>query len=78
MLHEKEVAWSVGLGLGGQRLFIVSSLDLVVLVHCGLYTSPIQGGVPLSVLNRFVLPAVRDPWPAIRRAPDSIGKCRFR
>jgi hypothetical protein len=27
----------------------------------GMYHSPIQGSVPLSVLNRYVLPAVKQP-----------------
>jgi CubicO group peptidase (beta-lactamase class C family) len=56
----REVDWSLGQGYGGQRLFIVPALDLVVLVHAGLYSSPIQGAVPLSVLNQYVLPAVRE------------------
>jgi hypothetical protein len=42
------------------RLFIVPALDLVVLVHAGLYQSEIQGAVPLMVLNRYVLRAVSE------------------
>jgi CubicO group peptidase (beta-lactamase class C family) len=61
LLHEREIEWSLGLGYGGQRLFIVPALDMVVLVHAGLYHSPIQGAVPLTVLNRYVLPALREP-----------------
>jgi hypothetical protein len=34
---------------------------MVVLVHARMYHSPIQGSVPLSVLNRYVLPAVKQP-----------------
>jgi CubicO group peptidase (beta-lactamase class C family) len=60
LVHGKEVDWAAGVGLGGQRLFIVSALDLVVLVHAGLYRSAIQGQVPLMVLNRYVLPAIKD------------------
>lgn len=49
-----------GVGLGGQRLFIVPALDLVVPVHAALYRNSMQGQVPLIVLNRYVLPAVRE------------------
>jgi hypothetical protein len=51
---------SAGVGLGGQRLYIVPSLDLVVLVHAGLYQSPQQGVAPLVVLDS-VLRAVEAP-----------------
>lgn len=58
LVKGQQVEWVAGVGLGGQRLFIVPSLDLVVLVHAGLYKSPMQAWVPLGVLNRFVLAAI--------------------
>jgi len=61
LMHEREVDWALGLGYGGQRLFIVPALDMAVLVHCGLYQSSMQGAVPLIVLNRYVLPSVHQP-----------------
>jgi CubicO group peptidase (beta-lactamase class C family) len=61
LVHGREVEWALGLGYGGQRLFIVPALDLVMLVHAGLYRSAIQGMVPLMVLNRYVLPAIKEP-----------------
>jgi CubicO group peptidase (beta-lactamase class C family) len=58
LLGGRQVDWAAGVGYGGQRLFIVPSLDLVVLVHAGLYTSPMQASVPLSILDRYVLAGV--------------------
>ncbi len=58
--HGHEIDWVAGVGLGGQRLYIVPSLDLVVLVHAGLYQSPQQGIAPLVILNS-VLRAVETP-----------------
>jgi len=57
LVDKREVDWVLGLGYGGQRLFIVPDLDLVVLIHAGLYQSPLQAFVPLGVFNRYVLPA---------------------
>lgn len=54
-----EIDWAAGVGYGGQRLFIVPSLDLVVLVHAGMYDSRLQSVAPLEILDRYVLPAVR-------------------
>ena len=55
----RAIDWAAGVGYGGQRLFIVPALDLVVLVHAGLYSSPLQASVPLTILNRYVLEAAR-------------------
>jgi len=59
LVQRRQVDWALGLGLGGQRLFIVPELDMVVLVMAGLYHSEIQGGVPLIALNRYALAAVQ-------------------
>lgn len=58
--HGHEIDWIASVGLGGQRLYIVPSLDLVVLVHAGLYQSQQQGIAPLVILNS-VLRAVETP-----------------
>ena len=42
------------MGLGGQRIVIVPALDLVVVVTAGMYKSPMQGRVPLGILNRVL------------------------
>ena len=57
---DKDVTWIAGMGLGGQRLFIVPDLDLVVMVTQGLYASGRQGHAALDILYNFVVPAVRD------------------
>ena len=55
-----ELVWAAGVGLGGQRLYIVPSLDLVVMINSGHYASGLQGVIPAGIFNRIVLPAVKD------------------
>jgi CubicO group peptidase (beta-lactamase class C family) len=57
---DREIVWIAAVGLGGQRVFIVPDLDLVVMTTAGLYTSPRQGNAPLDILYRYVIPSVRD------------------
>jgi CubicO group peptidase (beta-lactamase class C family) len=54
-----EITWFAGVGLGGQRLFVVPDLDLVVVVNSGMYASALQRTVPLEILNRVIEAAVR-------------------
>jgi CubicO group peptidase (beta-lactamase class C family) len=58
LADKKEVEWAAAVGLGGQRVFIVPSLDLVVVVNAGLYSSRLQGPLPMTILNQYVLRAV--------------------
>nr|WP_309486555.1 serine hydrolase [Ancylobacter mangrovi] len=55
-----EVSWIAAIGLGGQRIFIVPALDLVVVSTAGLYRDPDQGAFSRAVLEKVVLPAVRE------------------
>ena len=48
------------MGLGGQRIFIVPDLDLVVMITSGLYSSPSQGHAEIDILSNFVIPSIRD------------------
>jgi CubicO group peptidase (beta-lactamase class C family) len=56
---EREVPWISAMGLGGQRIFIVPSLDLVVTTTSGLYTDGRQGIAALRMLGA-VITAVRE------------------
>ena len=57
---DKDVKWIAALGLGGQRIFIVPELDLVVMTTSGLYGSGRQGQAALDILANFIIPYVRD------------------
>jgi CubicO group peptidase (beta-lactamase class C family) len=59
LIDGREVGWTAGLGLGGQRLLVVPALDLVVVITAGYYTSPAQRWVPWWIFRRHIVPAVR-------------------
>jgi CubicO group peptidase (beta-lactamase class C family) len=50
--------WVAAFGNGGQRVFVLPELDLVVVVTAGNYNQPENWRLPLAVLNQFVLPAL--------------------
>jgi len=55
-----ELTWAASVGLGGQRLYVVPSLDLVVMINAAHYSGALQGVIPAGIFNRVVLPAVKD------------------
>jgi CubicO group peptidase (beta-lactamase class C family) len=57
---DKDVKWIAAQGLGGQRIFIVPELDLVVMTTSGLYGSGRQGQAALDILANFIIPCIRD------------------
>jgi CubicO group peptidase (beta-lactamase class C family) len=58
LINDRELTWTAGIGLGGQRLFVVPALDLICVVTAGHYTDSIQNWLPLLLFNRDVLPAI--------------------
>jgi CubicO group peptidase (beta-lactamase class C family) len=58
LIDRKELTWASAVGFGGQRLYVLPALELVVVITAGHYADGMQAWLPLVVLNRFVLPAV--------------------
>ena len=64
LLNGHQLSLIAGFGNGGQRLFVVPELDLVVAINAAHYGSLLMALIPAAILNRFVLPAVND-YPAV-------------
>lgn len=60
LIRNREIQWAAGIGLGGQRIYIVPALELVMVTTFGCYTRPEQQIPALQILNRYVLSAVKD------------------
>ncbi|MFB9269012.1 serine hydrolase domain-containing protein [Bradyrhizobium erythrophlei] len=57
----KDVKWVAAFGWGGQRIFIVPDLDLVMMTTAAQYGKPKEGLAAMDILANIVIPAVRDP-----------------
>ncbi|HKU97920.1 MAG TPA: serine hydrolase [Vineibacter sp.] len=51
--------WTGAAGNGGQRLYVMPGLDLVVAMTFGNYNKPDQWQPPLTLLRNVILPAIR-------------------
>jgi CubicO group peptidase (beta-lactamase class C family) len=60
LVDKREVPWVAAMGRGGQHIFVVPRLDLVVVLTAGLYDNPALAWVAVDTLNRYVLAAVRN------------------
>ena len=60
LLGKRELRWAAAMGRGGQHIFVVSELDLVVVLTAGLYDSAALAWVALDILNRHVLSAIKE------------------
>jgi CubicO group peptidase (beta-lactamase class C family) len=58
-VNGRDLHWAAGFGIGGQRLYIVPALDLVVGLSLGQYGGRLQGVIPSAILNSIVLPSVK-------------------
>ncbi|MBS0219262.1 MAG: serine hydrolase [Proteobacteria bacterium] len=59
-LRGRDLAWAGAIGYGGQRMWIVPGLDLVVVVNAGHYGEYQQFVIPEAIFSSLVLPATRD------------------
>jgi CubicO group peptidase (beta-lactamase class C family) len=58
LVERREVPWICATGHGGQRIYAVPALDLVVVFTAGLYAAPNLNQLPLRIFNRYVLGAI--------------------
>lgn len=56
---ERTLPYSAAIGWGGQRLLIIPSMDLVLVLTAGLYDDRRQSDIAFEILLDRVLPAVR-------------------
>jgi CubicO group peptidase (beta-lactamase class C family) len=59
----KDIPWIAAQGWGGQRIYIIPELDVVVATTSAMYGHPREGVAALDMLYSFVIPAVRDKGP---------------
>ena len=56
----KEVRWIAAFGWGGQRIFVIPELDMVVMMTSGLFGRPKEGLAQLDILANVIIPSAKD------------------
>jgi CubicO group peptidase (beta-lactamase class C family) len=56
----KEVRWIAAFGWGGQRIFVIPELDMVVIMTSGLFGRPKEGLAQLDILANVIIPSAKD------------------
>jgi CubicO group peptidase (beta-lactamase class C family) len=56
----KEVRWIAAFGLGGQRIFVIPELDMVVMMTSGLFGRPKEGLAQFDILANVIIPSAKD------------------
>ncbi len=70
----RQERWIAGIGNGGQRLYVLPRLDLLIVITAGNYNRRDQGTPPNRVLTEVVLPNLRwSPRCPGSRAPAECG-----
>ncbi|HEY6980062.1 serine hydrolase [Reyranella sp.] len=59
-LNGRELDWIAGFGVGAQRVYVIPAFDLVFAITTGHYDGPLGYAIASAILNRVVLPAVKD------------------
>lgn len=57
---DKEIKWIGAFGWGGQRIFVVPELDLVMMTTAAQYGQPKEGLAAIDILSNIVIPSVSD------------------